>query len=462
MIGSNLLEPVTSAGKLGGRRILMIGCGSIGQGLVPLLLQHFQDLVPVDIRVIAADDEGRGLMHAYGVCFERLALVPENYEHILSHRISSGDILINVSVEVSSIALIAWCQTRDVLYLDTCVEPWAGGYLEPGLPTIEKTNFGLRRRAREACAAGGSTAVIAHGANPGLVTHFLKRALNEVARQRGVTEKMSMPVLAKYLGLRAIHIAERDTQDDGIPLSAGEFANTWSVDGMMAEARQLGELGLGTHEDVRAFVDAGAVLTECSAVLPKESATYKVDSWVPSVGSQEAFLITHHESISIADFLTVRGADGSAQYRPTVFYAYRPCPKTVASIEAWVASSFAEPAKKTVMKDAIQSGVDELGVLLVFDDCAYWYGSVLSNEEARSVVPHNSATTLQATAGVLGALGWMLANPRAGVVEAEQMNDEQVLSIAAPFLGRLVGVWAHRPPTVFHQEVFADRTEGKL
>ena len=33
---------------------------------------------------------------------------------------------------------------------------------------------------------GGPTAVIAHGANPGLVSHFVKQALMNIARDTGV------------------------------------------------------------------------------------------------------------------------------------------------------------------------------------------------------------------------------------------------------------------------------------
>ncbi len=45
------------------------------------------------------------------------------------------------------------------------------------------------------------------------------------------------------LGVRVIHIAERDTQIANIPKQAGEFVNTWSVDGFIGEGSQPAELG---------------------------------------------------------------------------------------------------------------------------------------------------------------------------------------------------------------------------
>ena len=48
--------------------------------------------------------------------------------------------------------------------------------------------------------------------------------------------------------MRAIHIAERDTQVQDVPKKIGEFVNTWSIDGFIGEGCQPAELGWGTHE----------------------------------------------------------------------------------------------------------------------------------------------------------------------------------------------------------------------
>ena len=56
----------------------------------------------------------------------------------------------------------------------------------------------------------------------------------------------------------------------------------------------------------------------------------QVKSWCPTYGPQFGFLITHDESISIADYFTVREGD-KVVYRPTVHYAYHPAPDAVAS-----------------------------------------------------------------------------------------------------------------------------------
>ena len=92
-------------------------------------------------------------------------------------------------------------------------------------------------------------------------------------------------------------------------------------------------------------------------------------------------------------------------------------------------------------------GVDELGVLLMGNAKGiYWFGSRLSIKQARRLLPHNNATSLQVVAGVLAGLVWALRNPNAGVVEPEDIDHELVLSIATPYLGELVGVYGDWSP----------------
>jgi homospermidine synthase len=70
---------------------------------------------------------------------------------------------------------------------------------------------------------------------------------------------------------------------------------------------------------------------------------------------------------------------------------------------------------------------------------AYWFGSLLSIDEARALVPFNNATSLQVAAGVLSGIVWAIEHPDRGIVEPEQMDHERVLEIARPYLGTLVG-----------------------
>jgi homospermidine synthase len=444
-------------------RLAIVGFGSIGQGVLPLLLRHLV-IDPARIAIVTAEPRGRDVAAEYGVMFIEAALTRENYRGLLEPRIGRGDFLLNLSVDVSSTALIEVCQQRGALYLDTCIEPWPGGYTDPSLPPAARSNYALRESALALRRRfpRGPTAVLTHGANPGLVSHFVKQALVDLARDAGLD--MGIPAtredwarLAQRLGIKVIHIAERDTQVAAVPKMPGEFVNTWSIDGFVSEGSQPAELGWGTHErhfpaDGRHHDFGGGA----AIYLLRPGAATRVRSWTPLEGPYHGFLITHGESISIADFLTVAG-EGAARYRPTCHYAYHPCDDAVLSLHEFAGKNWQLQDRKRLMMDEITTGTDELGVLLMGSPKGvYWFGSQLTIAEARRVAPHNNATSLQVTAAVLAGVVWALEHPHAGVVEPEDLDFARVLDIARPYLGDIVGVYGDWTPLDDRETLFPE------
>src|ERR1700736_4764725 len=225
-------------------RLVIVGFGSIGQGVLPLLLRHLK-IEPDQVPIITAEPRGHEVAAEYGVRFIETALTRENYRALLVAQLGRGDFLLNVSVDVSSVSLIELCQEKGALYLDACIEPWPGGYTDPSLPPAARSNYALRESAlalRPRYPAG-PTAVITHGANPGLVSHFVKQALIDLAEASALggaipQSRDGWALLAEELGLKVIHIAERDTQVATIPKEPGEFVNTWSIDGFVPGSSQ--------------------------------------------------------------------------------------------------------------------------------------------------------------------------------------------------------------------------------
>ena len=310
-------------------------------------------------------------------------------------------------------------------------EPWAGGYTDPARSISQRSNYALREAvlafARD--KRQGPTALVTQGANPGLASCFVKRALINLAAGSG--EALTRPqcpeswaALAQRLGIRTIHIAERDTQTSVQRKRRKEFVNTWSVAGFICEGTQPSELGWGSHE--RHFPVDGArhgFGSDAAIYLNRPGMATRVRSWTPLEGPFHGFLVTHGESISIADHLTLRKS-GAVVHGPTVRYAYHPC------------------------DDAVLPMGHAGGV--------YWFGSRLSIEQARSLAPFNSATSLQVAAGVLAGMVWVLAHPQAGVIEPDDMDHEAVLTIASPYLGELVGVHGDWTPLQGRGQLFAE------
>src|SRR5437763_1422765 len=286
----------------------------------------------------------------------------------------------------------------------------------------------------------------------------------EVASEYGIrfveealTRENYRAVLAERLGVKVIHIAERDTQVGNIPKQPGEFVNTWSIDGFFSEGSQPAELGWGTHE--RHFpVDAKRhdFGSQAAIYLMRPGAGTRVRSWTPLEGSYLGFLITHGESISIADYLTVRDGE-RVRYRPTCHYAYHPCDDAVLSLHELAGKNFHLQSRKRLMVEEITTGIDELGVLLLGPQRGvYWYGSRLSIDEARRVAPHNNATSLQVTAAVLAGVIWAIEHPARGIVEPEELDIARILEIARPYLGELVGVWGDWTPLQDRERLFPE------
>lgn len=428
--------------------LVMVGFGSIGRGSLPLILRHI-DVARDRIVIIDPDDSGRGIADFAGVRFEKVALQPDTLRRILSPLLGPGGFLVNLSVGVSSVALAELCRERGALYLDTCIEPAPGGYTDPAKSLSERSNYALRESAL-ALRRGQAdpTAVIAHGANPGLVSHLVKRALLHLAgggaNPKGREE---WGRLARDLGVKGIHIAERDTQRASIPKQKDEFVNTWSIDGFISEGLQPSELGWGTHEQQLPPEGARhAFGCDAAIYLKRPGAGTRVRTWTPIAGPIQGYLITHNESISIADYLTLRDGE-HVVYRPTCHYAYHPCDDAILSLHELQGNAFRAQSRWRLMNDEIVEGIDELGVLLYgHAKNAYWYGSQLSIEETRQLAPYQNATGLQVTAAVLAGMVWALENPGRGVVEADDLDHERVLSIMEPYLGRLTGAYTDWTP----------------
>lgn len=445
-------------------RLLMIGFGSIGQGVLPLIVRHLE-IDPARITILSPDAGPQAIAAEYGARFEEAAITEENLEQLLDGRIGEGDFLLNLSVDVSSVALARYASRVGACYLDTCIEPWPGSYTDGHLTPSQRSNYALRESAlalRRELGPDSPTAVIAHGANPGLVTHFVKVALLRLAADLGretaaPAEREGWARLAADLGVKVIHVAERDTQRSRNPKDVGEFVNTWSIDGFYSEGMQPAELGWGTHE--KHFpVDGGRHDFGCGAAiyLNRRGAATRVRTWTPLAGPIIGWLITHNEAISIADYLTLRDGD-TVSYRPTVHYAYHPCDGAVLSLHEMAGQGFELQERKRLIVDEVTDGRDELGVLLAgHERNAFWYGSQLSIEEARDLAPHNNATSLQVTVAVLAGLVWALENPRRGVVEPEELDHARIMELAEPYLGTLHGAYGDWTPLWRRGDLFSE------
>jgi homospermidine synthase len=444
-------------------RLIMVGCGSIGQAILPLLRRHIA-LGAGRLIVLAADEVGRGIAQEHGARFVHAHLKPRSYRRVLARHVHSGDLLLNLSVDVSSLDLIGFTTACGALYVDTSIEPWPGVFDNPMLDLRQRTNFLARQRVLQLARELGPeapTAVVDHGANPGLASHFVKRALVDL--NRTLRGEKSRPAtredwarLSRDLGVVLIQVSERDTQASDRPKRPGEFVNTWSIDGFMDESMQPSEISFGTSEKRRPPGAQFHRRDSGSIFLNRPGAATYARSWTPSGAGFQGLLMSHDEVFSIGDYLSLREG-GRLAYRPTVMFVYHPCDDAMLSVLELEGRGWLQQPQQRRLGADIVTGMDELGVLLAgHARNAYWCGSQLSIEDARRHVPFASATSVQVAAGALAAVLWAIRNPRRGIVEPDDLDFEDCLEMAAPYLGRLVSEYTNWTPLQGRGELFEE------
>lgn len=447
-------------------RILILGCGGVAKCTLPLLLRHL-DMPAERITVMDMEDCRDALKDAlrHGVRFIREQIVAEKLSEQLGAIVGPGDMIVDLAWNISCVDLLEWCYRHDVRYVNTSVELWdpysGAEQQQPTDRTLYVRHMAIREliagwvKERGEAGRRGPTAILEHGANPGLVSHFTKLGLIDIAKKI-ITEKprdARVPALeaaldaeafnrlAQLTGVKVIHISERDTQVSAASRTVGEFVNTWSAEGFFEESIAPAEMGWGTHE-LRLPADghehqAGPRNQIC---LDRFGMNTYVRSRVPS-GDIVGMVIRHGESFSISEALTVHDDAGRAVYRPTVHYAYRPCDLALASLTEMKLRGYKMQESWRIMSDDITSGHDELGCLLMGHDFqSWWTGTILDITEARLLVPGQNATTLQVAASVLGAVVWMIHHPHEGVHLPDQLPHEEIMQVARPYLGNVVSL----------------------
>jgi homospermidine synthase len=451
-------------------RFLVIGLGAVSRCTLPLLFEHVA-APPSRYTVIDFADvtENARWVQEQGATFAAEQITPDNYGDVLGRYVGTGDVIVDVAWNLGTVDLLEWCRAHDVRYVNASLEVWDPYADMQATEPTERTLYARHMRLRERIARwgdnGGPTAILDHGANPGLVSHFTKAALVDIA-EAVLAERNDDAVaaaladrtwnqLARALGVKVIHISERDTQISDRPKLENEFVNTWSVQGFHEEGIAPAELGWGTHEKELprlAFTHETGPRNQICLAHP--GCRTWVRSWVPC-GDIVGMVIRHGESFSISETLTVV-ENGEAVYRPTVHYAYCPADAAIASLhELHMRGDELQPLQR-IMDDDIVDGRDELGVLLMGHPLtSWWYGSLLDIHEARRLVPHQNATTLQVAAALLGAVQWLLANPSRGVRLPDELPHEEILGHASPYLGPIASQQADWTPLARWSDPFA-------
>ncbi len=463
------------------KRIVFVGYGAVAQCALPILAKHIK--MPLKNVTVMDFEDRRGILKpwiAKGVKFLRKRVTRDNMGALLGKYLGAGDVLIDLAWNIDCCEILQWCHDNGVLYINTSVELWDPYENAKDAPPQKMTLYWRHmnlRRMISGWSDPGPTAVLEHGANPGLISHFTKQGLLDIGK-RALAEKKVAGALAEEiqqsmkdqqfnrlawkLGVKVIHCSERDTQITNKPKQVNEFVNTWSVEGFREEGTTTAELGWGTHEkELPALAYEHAEGPRNQICLARMGINTWVRSWVPNY-CIHGMVVRHGEAFTISDRLTV-WEGGKAVYRPTVHYAYCPADVAIASLNELRGYDYKLPEKQRILNDEITSGADILGALLMGHPFnSWWTGSDLSIEESRRLVPHQNATTMQVAISVIAATMWMIQNPARGVVVPDDLPHEYILKVSKPYLGKFISKPSDWTPLKHYTNAFNGYNDPSL
>lgn len=465
-----------------GGKVLFMGFGAVARCTLPIFVKHIR-VPPQNVTILDFDDSSQAAARAWtsqGYRFVKDRVTKDNLGSLLGRHVGPGDLLIDLAWNIDCCELLDWCHRHGARYLNTSVEVWDPyENSERKLPT-ERTLYWRHmnvRRLKSSWSEPGPTAVLEHGANPGLISHWTRQGLLDLGdavladrkvrgefddRLRELIRARQFNHLARELGVKVIHCSERDTQITNQPKQVDEFVNTWSIEGFREEGITTAEMGWGTHEkELPPLAYEHPEGPRNQICLAQMGMNTWVRSWVPHYKIQ-GMVVRHGEAFTISDALTV-WEDGQAVYRPTVHYAYCPCDSAIASLQELRGYDYQLQPKLRIMHDEITSGSDILGALLlghVFN--AWWTGSDLSIEESRRLVPHQNATTMQVAISVVAATMWMIENPQRGVCVPDDLPHDYILRIANPYLGKNLSLPADWTPLKDRENHFSGYDHPQL
>ena len=380
--------------------IVMIGFGSIGKGTLPLIERHFH-YDKKRFVVIDPEDKDRKLLDSRGIRFIHQAVTKDNYRHLLTPLLTAGGgqgFCVNVSVDTSSLDIMELCREIGALYIDTVVEPWKGFYFDTKLGPEARSNYALREiDSRRARATAGRRPppcqLLRRQSRHGVVVRQAGAAQH---RRATLGLKFNEPKIARRMGAAgAERPASRASTLPSATRSAPSSPSRWTCSSTpgrwrasLSEGLQPAELGWGTHEKWMPANVARAQIRlrrgDLSAAARRQYARALLDA--DGAGRSYGFLVTHNESISIADYFTLRaGPQERSIGRPATTPTTR-ADDAVLSLHEMFGRAGKPHRRTCTFSTSTRSSTASTSSACcstATSKNAYWYGSQLSIEETR-------------------------------------------------------------------------------
>lgn len=432
-------------------KLVIIGCGAIGTALIPMLFK-FIKFNPVNLTVIDMQSDKFSNLTKFinmGIKTRNIKLTKDNAKNILINELKLGqdDLIIDASYEINTNFMFTLCSEYGISYTNSSVEVWKD---EPEYKPIDYTFYSRINSIEDLhkqILIKKNNFIISLGCNPGNVNIWTLYALDMINKRITNYKYKTYAELAQKLGLRVIHVSERDTQITSNPKKTGEYLNSWSSDAISwyDEALSHLEISWGTHEKTKPDKVNLELSNEYQYIINKIGCESMAYSYTPINKNLTGMLIRHEECYTICRKLTLKDSSNKIIYKPSSYYIYKISDSGMVSTQE-IKDLIGEYQKNTrLMTSDITQGIDELGCTLFFaSGDIYWVGSLLDIREARLIYDNKfnniiNATILQVVAGYIGSILYLIElienKEYHGFMMPEDMPIDKFIKWTKPLLG---------------------------
>lgn len=456
-------------------RIVQFGFGAVGKSFFEKISQEIKFNENKYFIITRDKFEFDAYINLGGIASNFIVseITRDNFRQVFEPYLYSGDLLIDFADTVGTRDICDWCAEKNIMYINTGEADWPDNWYS--IFDENELKNALKDKYNNNQVTNKYPIVLQHGNNPGLVSHFVKAAIEYIVNTQFKKDKQLKMLLknnkfneaAQALGIKMIHVNDIDLQEVKDEYSDTLLFSTWCTDSFWFEMLSEATLNIGTHEKID-FED------ECNFVnyqkgfleFKKIAADKKCRTYYP-FGEFEGFLVPHEETITIAKSLEVKEG-GQVVYRPTVMFVYSPCAYATNYFINAKVNDYPEPDPskpmdcedindrtiirgyvypnnfEIVYQEKIVSGTEYVGVLLIGDNFEpVWVGnrveaSFLYKNKKNSYWQTPTITPVAMSA--LAAVCWMLKNKEKGGIyfPDDIMDYKYILHIAEKYISKTI------------------------
>lgn len=455
-------------------RILQFGFGAVGKSFFEKIKYEI-DFDEYNYYVLTRDKgEFKAFINLGGIAanFKVAELKEDNYQEIFGSILQEGDMLIDFADSVGTRDILRWCAQNNIMYINTGEADWPSEW------------YCIFEENEKKCAMKKEYSslkvpiVLQHGNNPGLVSHFVKAALEYVVvnQFKGKKELVTLLKNEKYnelankLAVRMIHVNDIDLQKVKDPYKDKKLYNTWCAETYLYELLSETAYNIGTHE--RMEFDNNCLMKD------KEKGYLKLEDIAVNVkcntiypgGTFEGFVVPHEETITIAKGLEVRAKD-ELIYRPTVMFVYSPCQYATRYLQEAKVNDYPNPDpnkpqdfdgtnENTIVRgheypreyellyrEKISEGTEYVGILLLGENFKpVWVGNrvemsfLCKGSKAKSSSYWQTPTITPVAVSALAAVSWMIKNKdKGGIYFPDDIMDfKYIIKLAEKYISKTI------------------------